>query len=556
MKTKKKILFILLCVLLVLAIGIIAALAVMNAKDKTEQPPVIDFWSSEATEDVKIEYDEPTAAEAEPAVKRGYSVSSSNDLITQVGMSVLDHGGNAADAAIAMSYALGVIEPYSNGLGGSGGLLLYDPDTQECKFYDYRACGGSTEDYTRDYVSVPGFVRGMDAVFADYATMSFSNLLAPALYYAENGFEIYPELSRQMSSMQKVVSRYSEFCNANGSLLTTGDTLIQPTLAETLRTLQREGTEIFYTGSIAEDIVAKSSLTADDLADYEVFESTALESTYQDYTVYSANAPFSGAMLLQMLGMSEALDIADPAEDQNTYLDQLHRLSVAASGDRFRHVGDPSFFDLKQEKYLTTEYFYKMLDMEYSEDEMEEEDPETTSFSIVDKNGMVISSTNTLSGFFGNWIMVDGFFLNDSNMNFSKGKLNTYEPHKRSRTYSAPTIVVGEDGYVLSVGTPGGTIIPNVLFNVLQDVLKYGVDPQEAVDKSRVLFLSGALIVESDKDGNSWLDTATVPYNFVWRGTSYWWGSVSLAGCNADGTAFGAYDYRRGASYAGVWNPD
>ena len=501
--------------------------------------------------------DTSETSETEESANRSYSVSTSSDIATEIGMQVLAAGGNAVDAAIAVAYTLAVVEPYGSGLGGSGGLLVYDRNTQECVFYDYRACAGST-DNSYDSVAVPGFVAGMEACYEDYGSLSMEDLLEPAIYYAENGFTVNEQLSYRLSIAKDYLSDYSWFYNDDGSYLTTGDTLYQTELAEVLRAIQSEGAEVFYSGWIAEDIAAATSLTVEDLEGYQVYRRDALKGSFEGYTVYSANAPLSGATLIQMLEMADVLDIADPAEDPATYLEQLEQITALAYGNRYNTIGDPAFYDLDQETLVSEAYIRELLGLNYEEDgyDQDYESTETTSFSIADSDGLVVVATNTLTQFWGSRIAVDGIFMNSTNNNFSTSGINVYEPGKRSRTYTAPTIVVGEDGYMMAIGTPGGNNIPSRLFTVLVDILKFGEDPQTAVSKMGVLYRNGVLTIEVDENNETWFDTSGISDTIVWKSTGMWWGSISLAGYSDETGAFSAYDTRRGATMSGVYNPE
>lgn len=290
------------------------------------------------------------------------------------------------------------------------------------------------------------------------------------------------------------------------------------------------------------------------MSGYQVYEYDALSVDYRGYTVYSANAPLSSVTVLQMLKMEELLDPPDPEEDVMGYLTALEKITLTAYSDRYSSLGDPVYSHVDLSENLSANYIYGLFDLNEDDFNDNDESPETTSFSVVDSNGLVVSATNTLFLFRGCKVMVDGFFLNNTNSNFSNCDINAYEPGKRSRTFTAPTIVTGEDGYILAVGTPGGNNIPSVLFGVLPDVLKYGADPQEAVTKSRVIYRQGVLTVEEDQNVSTWLNTAGVTSSIVWRKTGYWWGSVSLAGYSDEAGAFAAYDYRRGATKAGIYN--
>lgn len=488
--------------------------------------------------------------------QRSYSVSTSSDLATYIGMSVLEAGGNAVDAAVAVAYVLAVAEPYASGLGGSGSMLVYDSNTGECFNYGYRAAAGSAS-YSSDDVAVPGFVAGMEAVHRDFGSLSMSDLLDPAIYYAENGITVSEHLEYRLHNAKGALSKLSWFYNEEGSFLSQGDTLYQTDLAQVLRAIAAEGAQVFYTGWIAEDIANATSLTAADLAGYQVVRSEAVQGYFEDYTIYSASMPMAGVTLIQMLEMADEMDIASPVEDPALYLRQVEQITALAYGDRYDTIGDPSVYQLDAQALVDKSYILALLGREYDAEDydLDSEGTETTSFSIVDSNGLTVSCTNTLTQFFGSRIVTDGIFLNNTNENFSSSGINRYEPGKRSRTYTAPTIAVGEDGYVLSLGTPGGNNIPSRLFSVLVDVLKFQEDPQTTVSKTGVLYRNGVLTVGVDDNNQTWLDTSAISGAYVSKPEGIWWGCLSLAGYSDANGAFAAYDSRRGGTMAGVYNP-
>ena len=493
-------------------------------------------------------------AELAKKSERSFSVSTSNDLATNVGMAVLGAGGNAVDAAVAVSYMLGVVEPYASGIGGSGGMLVYDTGTGRCVFYDYRACAGSAS-YSPDNAGVPGFVAGMAEVHKDYGTISMYDLITPAIEYAENGYPVGEALEHRINYAKTVIGEYDWFKNEEGKILKEGEIFRQPEHAKTLRAIRQDGPDAFYKGRIAEDIAAVTSLKAEDIAGFSVIKSDALEGYYEGYKVFSAGGPLSGMTLIQMLEMADELDIPDPRSDPAAFTSQLKTITGIAYSDRFRHVTDRTFYPVDEASFISRSYILDLLDMEDDSNAYEDDESmETTSFSIVDSNGLVVSCTNTLSSFWGCKKAADGFFINNSLDNFSESGVNKYEPGKRARTYTAPTIITGKNGYVLSVGTPGGSAIPGLLFNVISDVLKYGLEPQKAVEKPSLIYKSGVLSVELDEDGNTWLDTSKIKERIVYRSMGYWWGCISLAGYDGR-EAFGAYDFRRNATKVGIYNP-
>lgn len=483
-----------------------------------------------------------------------YAVSSSNDLVTQTGMDVLAEGGNAVDAAIAMCYTLAVVEPYSNGLGGSGGMLIYDSNTDKCFLIDYRACAGSSEKIS-DYIGVPGMVKGMETIHSIFGTMDMKALIDPSVYYARNGIPVYKHLKNRLDENVGLLDSCPPFFGNDGELLKENDILLQPQLAETLEYIQENGAEGFYKGRIAEDICKKCSLCTADFENYEVYVEQALESSFQGNRIYSANGPFSGLTLLQMLKLAEMENLDDPSIDSNQYLFKLKTITETSLKDRYTKVADPVFYKIDQTSLLSEEHLKELLRNEEVIAEDIEESIETTSISVVDSNGLCVSCTNTLSSFFGSHYMVDGILLNNSVSNFSSSNVNVYGPGKRSRTFTSPTIIVKPDGTVIGIGTPGGNNIPSILFQIINDTLRRGMDFQQAVDKTRTVYKNGSLTIESDDGTSDWLDISKVTENIVWIDKGYAWGSVSVAGYSQASGAFACFDYRRGATMAGIHNP-
>lgn len=506
---------------------------------------VTEEFSDVVTADEQLKPVQPAAA---------YSVSSSNDLVTQTGMDVLSAGGNAVDAAIAMGYVLTVVEPYSSGLGGSGGMMIYNANTQQCVLYDYRACAGEAAEL-HDQVGVPGFVAGMEKIHGTYGSIALKDLIEPARYYAETGFPVYPALAARFKEHDGMLNSCRPYFNSNGELLKEGETLVQQDLADTLAFIQENGAEGFYKGKIAQDIASVTGLTEADFANYQVYVENALQGSYLGNRIYSANGPFSGLTLLQMFGLAEEIGLVDPEQDSMQYLSQLRTISNKAAADHYANISDPKFYTIDQPGLLTHEHLQSLLDDGGLAKDEDKECVETTSFTIADSNGLVVSCTNTLSSFFGIRARVDGIMLNNSMSNFSVSSVNAFQPGKRSRTYTAPTIIVKEDGTAIAIGTPGGNNIPSILFQVINDFLKNGLSYQEAIDRTRTVYRKGVLTIESDTNDCDWLDLSGVAENIVWIDKGYTWGSIALAGYSPSEGAFSAFDYRRGATMSGTHNP-
>lgn len=478
----------------------------------------------------------------------GYSVSSSNSYATAAGVAILEAGGNAVDAAIAISYTLGVAEPYASGMGGGGCMVIYDPVTEKFTFYNY---GAEVPQSRKSWLSlVPGFVSGMEAVRQDFGTMDYNVLLQPAMQ-ACDGVVIDSIGAYRIRNASQYLSTSSPFYGKNG-FLEEGDTLVQQELKKTLQRLANEGADSFYTGSIAQDIVNNTKLTMGDLAAYETIKSEAVVGTYREYTIGAAAAPFSGITLIQMLKMAEALDIPSPAEDNGGFLDDLYEMSQKSQYERLRNVYDLRFGSgVNQNEMVTDAYIAKMLNMDIGDFDEEEECEDTTGFTVIDRNGLTVACTNTLSSFFGCKTSVDGFFMNNTGYLFGSG-VNTYETGKRPRTHISPAILVSDDE-IIAVASPGGNLITKILANVLLDIVEFGEEPQTAIDKQRVVFLYGdVLYYEVGYDTPPLAQASGYGYPVVPYSWHPYFGNVALSGYRTDTGFYATRDVRRcgnGASY-------
>jgi gamma-glutamyltranspeptidase/glutathione hydrolase len=387
-------------------------------------------------------------------------------------------------------------------------------------------------------------VSGMDALLSDYGTKTYEELLQPAISYCD-GFEINAALATRIDAAAGSLSSYSNYVR-NGELLSEGDVLVQERLGETLRTLAQEGADSFYHGTIAEQIAAESVLTLDDLAAYETIRTDAVLGQYQGYTVASAAAPFSGVTLIQMLEMAERLEIPDPDEDAKTFLAELQQITLAAHQDRVNGVFDLRFDStgVDQAERVSDAYIAQMLNLSVEDFEEEEESEDTTAFTIVDSNGMVVSCTNTLSSFFGSKKMAAGFFLNNTGTNFGSG-VNAYARGKRPRSHIAPTILRSDDE-VIAIASPGGNVIVKVLSTVLMDMLQYHTEPQEAINKQRLLFKKAGLIYyEIGYDTPLLAEVSGKGYALLPYSSHSYFGNVAYASYHTENGFYAATDIRR-----------
>lgn len=477
--------------------------------------------------------------------RNGYSVSTSNAFATAVASQILDNGGNAVDATIAAAYALGIVEPYGSGIGGGGGMTIYDPIKNEYKFLDYLAEAPSSGSRHLN-IGVPGFVAGMQTAYDMYATKPFAELLQPAIDYAEKGFVVDDDLFYRINNAR---NSFSTRETPYASIQQAGDILVQKEAAAILQKIADEGSSSFYTGSISQLITAATGMSASDLANYQTLVSDAVTGSFAGYTVASASSPFSGVTLIQQLELCEILNLPNPTENPSEYLKTISKVIMACGSDRVNKLCDPRF-DTKQRDYqkmVSRDYVCNLFNSDYSNFEQDEEGQDTTHISIIDTNGMAVSCTNTLTQFFGSKLYVNGFFLNNALRNFGTRGINNYAPGKRMRTYMCPTILRKDNGDTIVVGTPGGTVILSVMTTVLTDNVLFNTPAQDAVNKRRIVIkgLSALYYEEGFEDYPMIVDHSGLGYYAIPMSLDAYFGSVNIAGFSTSIGFYATADLRR-----------
>jgi gamma-glutamyltranspeptidase / glutathione hydrolase len=509
----------------------------------------------------------PGNGEAEdvgPAPLGAHGVSASHPLAVEVGMDVLDAGGNAVDAAIAVSYTLGVVEPFGSGVGGGGAMLLYEPGETPLA-YDYRETAPASGDRPANDIGVPGFVAGMEYVHAEHGTIALADLIEPAARYAEDGFEVDEYLhERARDAAFRMPIHLLPGLFPGGVVVDPGETLRQLDYAEVLRQIQDEGAAAVYGGSIGEEIAdAVTDLTIEDLEAYEVVEVQPAVGSYAGYEVVSGAPPISGTALVQTLQIAEQLGINDldlQSADAFHVMAQSYRL---AQRDRRVNVGDPTLENVPLDIMLARDRTDEMaalvpangfVELPEEEDVRFTSETDTTHVVIVDDTGTMVSLTNTLSNFFGSGLPVSGFFLNDQLKNFSPDpeSINAPAPGKRPRSFITPTILAQEGQPVLGIGSAGGRRIPFVTAQVITRWAGHGEGLEEAVEQPRFHLEVRDLEVEESLSGDVTSEltsrgyevTTTVPT------TEYFGGMQALVVDPEAGTVDGIADSRRSGSWA------
>jgi len=472
-----------------------------------------------------------------PVVVRRAAVSTADPLATEVGLQVLAAGGNAADAAVAIGFALAVCYPSAGNLGGGGFAVSFRPEDAVATSLDFRetAPAAATRDMYLDgegnvvadrsryghlAVGVPGSVAGMWALHERYGSLPWDRLVAPAIAFADAGIVVSPDFAADLARSREKLARHSatakQFLKPDGSGYRAGERFRQPELAATLRRIAKQGPDGFYTGATADAIVAEMQsggglITHDDLAGYEAKWREVVSVNYRDHTVWSMPPPSSGGicmgMMLNMLAAwrPSALDL-DTADGVQRYIECARR----AYADRAAHLGDSDFWDVPRAWLLSPAYADQRRatidgratpSSEVSAGAApKREGEQTTHYSVLDADGFAVSITTTLNFGYGSLITVPGagFLLNNEMDDFSAkpgvpnaygligAEANAVAPRKRMLSSMSPTVVTKGGRVVLVAGTPGGSTIITSVLQIILRVLDQQEPLADAVEAARV----------------------------------------------------------------------
>ena len=461
-------------------------------------------------------------------------VVSAHPEASKTGISILQKGGNAIDAAVATEFALAVCYPEAGNIGG-GGFMLIRMNDGSTDVIDYREKaplgasrdmfldekgnlteGSSTE--TRLAAGVPGTVDGMIRVHEKYGRLSFREIIQPAIDLATKGFPVTEGQAKTFNSNREYFLRMNASRPAfvKDGEWKAGDILRQPELAATLERIRDNGRDGFYSGKTAEMIINEMKrgngiISARDLDEYEAVFRKPLSGEYRGYRIISIPPPSSGGIiLLQLLGMMEPWSLREAGFHSLKTVHLIAEAEKRAFADRAEYAGDPDFVRVHADILLDPEYLKRRFidfDLNMATGSMQVkagaltgyESDETTHYSVVDDYGNAVSATTTLNNTFGSSIVVEGagFLLNDQMDDFSVkpgtpnmyglvgGEANSISPGKRMLSSMTPSIVEKDGKLFLVAGSPGGSTIPTTVFQVITNVIDYKMNIRQAVDTGR-----------------------------------------------------------------------
>jgi gamma-glutamyltranspeptidase / glutathione hydrolase len=477
-------------------------------------------------------------APAKPVWAHRQMVVSQERQATRIGLNILEQGGNAVDAAVAVGLALAVTHPQAGNLGGGGFMVIARPDRNTLTAIDYREAAPLST--TRDIfltrgdadpaksresglgVGVPGTVAGLALALDKYGSGHFSlaTLAAPAIRLAREGFavddDLADSLARQATRLARWPSSASVFLRPGGGApLQRGDRLLQGDLAQSLEAIAREGPRAFYVGPIADKIVnavraAGGVMTHEDLRSYRAIERAPLSGSYRGYDIVAMPPPSSGGVhLLEMLNVLEGYPLADRGERSPQTLHLMIETMKRAYADRAQFLGDPDQVHIPLARLIAKSYAQELraaIDPEHAKPavaidfDSPHEGDNTTHFSVIDASGNAVANTYTLNLPYGLGLVADrtGILLNNELDDFAAkpgapnafglvgGAANEPAPRKRPLSSMSPTIVMKDGRPFLITGSPGGSRIITTVLQVIVNVIDFQDNVSEAVGAPRV----------------------------------------------------------------------
>ncbi|MEZ5354443.1 MAG: gamma-glutamyltransferase [Bryobacteraceae bacterium] len=442
------------------------------------------------------------------------AVAAEHPMEARAALRVLESGGNAFDAAVALFYMTGVVEQHQSGIGGDMFLLAYSASEKRVVFINgtgpapalatverYRKEGG-IPDHGMLASTVPGAVGGFDLALKKYGTRKYPELLADAIEAAKEGHPLTHWAAGMHASAVKKLSPYPTSMKTllrDGKPQDAGEVFVQADLARTLTEIARGGADAFYRGPVAKRTAAfyekhGGLIRLADLTGYAAEEGSPIRVPYKGLDVYQSAPNSQGIVLLMALNILESMDLRKMGHNSPEYLHVLVEAMKLAFADRDRYVGDPRFTSVPVEKLLSKSYAAARR-KEIGERARAGAAPfgqagETSSFSIADRFGNLVSVTHSVNSTFGSGVVVEGggYVLNNRMPYFSleDGDANVLKPGKRPRHTINPALALMDGRPYMAWNTPGGDNQPQAMLQAFLNMVEFGMNPQQAVEAATV----------------------------------------------------------------------
>ena len=502
----------------------------------------IAFTTAIAAQQSYIDYQSPF----HPTVSKYGMVVSQNHLSSDIGVQILNKGGNAVDAAVAVGFSLAVTLPRAGNLGGGGFMLVYLKERDEIFYIDYRSkspLNSSIEnifdlaksrnlkpqDFTNDMFdktrygykapAVPGTVAGLLEAHEKFGKLSLQEILEPVIKQAEEGILVSYDLSKAIEDTKqlKFDSESLKIYFNNGEAIKENSIFKRPDLAKTFRNISKQGKNGFYKGEVAEKIIKAMNangglFSLEDLENYEATFSSPLIASYRGNLVFTAGPPSGGGItLLTALNILSYFDLSKFKSDSALTYHLLSEAIRRGHNNRSHYVGDPEYFNVPVDELLSKdriEHLVQSIDLKKATKstvvkpfELITESRDTTHYSIIDAEGNAISNTYTLGYSFGSGVTIPGtgILMNNQMNNFAyrygdksiRGRSastgNRFEAGKKPMSTMAPTMIFDKNNdLMLITGSPGGSLIPAAILRVISGVIDFNLDIGQATMLPRV----------------------------------------------------------------------
>jgi len=454
-------------------------------------------------------------------------VTTAHPLATTAGVKMLAAGGNAMDAAVAAAFTLSVVEPSMSGIGGRAQILIYtstggvhgiDATTQAPPFYKFKDT--LAVEYGYETIAVPGVVKGLTDGLSEFGSLPLAQVMTPAISYANNGFTLLPGEAFRQESVNKILKEFAGtwqyYLNKDSAAKKAGDWIIQSDLAKVLKAISEKGPDVFYRGWIAQAMVQDvhengGFLTLESLENYRAEKSHIVSGSYRGYGIKALWLPAYGAITIEALQILEQLPV-NFNEDREWALAVYHAVKAAYLDKKEQKTLDDAV------RFTSTSWAKKRAretplmngpESNGSNTGSKDSIPEiqkdlnghTSHLTVVDKNGMIVSLTQTIGPTMGSKVATSGLgFLYAQTMG---GYLGEVEPNLRVPSHISPVIVFKDDKPLLALGAAGGSRIPSSIVNVISKIIDYEMPLSKALYAPRVHPLEEGISLEV-VDGTRW----------------------------------------------------